>query len=84
MMNESPTHSPREVFLRIHSDHRFLKRWAQFVVAYANKSRRGVPRSGGLGGEAPPYLKNLFQTSSNIFYLLFFVLRVLVWGLEIV
>ena len=36
------------------SDHRFLKKEAQCVVACAKNSPRGVPRSGGLGGEAPP------------------------------
>ena len=40
----------------ISSDHRFLKRGARSVMAYAKNSRRGVPRSGGLGGEAPPLL----------------------------
>ena len=29
----SPKHAPREVFSRIHSDHRLLKREAQFVTA---------------------------------------------------
>ena len=46
-------HAPREEFSRIHSDHRLLKRWAQFAMAYAKNPRRGVPRSGGLGDEIP-------------------------------
>ena len=33
--------------------HRLLKKRAQFVMAYAKNSRRGVPRSGGVGDEIP-------------------------------
>ena len=49
----------------ISSDHRFLKRGVRCIVAYAKKSPRGVPRSGGLGDEIPH--KNstmLFPTKS--------------------
>ena len=64
-MKESPKHSPREEFLRIHSDHRLLKKEAQFAVARANKSRRGVPRSGGLGGETPHLLFTFAKTPAS-------------------
>ena len=52
-MKASPKHAPREEFSRIHNDHRLLKNRAQFAVARAKNSRRGVPRSGGLGDEIP-------------------------------
>ena len=41
---------------------------AQLAVAYANKSRRGVPRSGGLGGEIPHKNKIVSRETFFIFY----------------
>ena len=46
---------PAAYFL-IFRAHRLLKREAQLVVARAKNSLRRARRSGGLGGEAPPYL----------------------------
>ena len=63
-MKASPKHAPREEFLRIHSAHRLLKRWAQFAVARTKNSRRGVPRSGGVGGEIPHEMRFLPLTTN--------------------
>ena len=55
-MKESPKHAPREEFSRIHSDHRLLKKEAQFAVASAKNPPRRARRSGGLGDEIPHLL----------------------------
>ena len=52
-MKESPKLSPREEFSQIHSDHRFLERGAQLVVASTKNPPRRARRSGGLGDEIP-------------------------------
>ena len=49
----------------ISSDHRFLKRGVRCIVAYAKKSPRGVPRSGGLGDEIP-HKKTNYAVSNKV------------------